>query len=481
MNGRAILRVLGFIILVTGVAMLPCLLVAWIDGSRDVTAFLASAAAPILLGITLLAMTPGAADLRVRDGFAVVTFGWIAAACFGAMPFYLSHATNLPGALFESMSGFTTTGSSVIADVESLSHALLLWRSAIQWMGGMGIVVLSIAVLPLLGVGGMQLFKAEVPGPTTDRLTPRIQSAATALWVVYLGITVAETVFLRLGGMGWFGAICHSFTTVSTGGFSTRNTSIAAYNSAYIETVVIVFMFLSGINFSLHLGLRRLRIGRFLRDEEVRLYTVIVILAIAALTVSLMAKSGETLGMAIRHAAFQTVSILTTTGFATADFHIWGHGAQILLFFLMFLGACAGSTAGGAKLMRVIILARNAFRTARQEVHPRGIYRIRYNGQVIPDDIVMRIQGFFLLYIFIFLFMAVCLGAMGVDPETALGASIATLSNIGPGLGEVGPASTFASIPDAGKILLFFNMLLGRLELYTVLVLFMPMFWRRGS
>jgi trk system potassium uptake protein TrkH len=377
------------------------------------------------------------------------------------------------------MSGFTTTGATIFEDIESLPHGILLWRSMTQWMGGMGIVLLGVAVLPLLGVGGMQLFKAEVPGPVKDRLSPRIQSTAKTLWVVYLALTVAETGLLILGGMSGFDALCHSFCTVSTGGFSTRNASIGAFDSSFIEGIVVVFMFLAGVNFSLHLLLARLRWKRVFTNEEFRLYAFFCVAAIAIIWLSLRFRTGEEAEIAMRHAVFQTVSIFTTTGFGTSDFVLWGFGTQVLLFMLMFMGACTGSTAGGMKLMRVIILAKHSLAMARKEIHPRAIFTIRYSGKVVSDDVMLKILGFFLFYMFVFFVVAAAVALMGVDVETSLGASIATLSNIGPGLGQVGPASNYAAVPLAAKVILAFSMLMGRLELYTVLVVMSPMFWRR--
>jgi trk system potassium uptake protein TrkH len=326
----------------------------------------------------------------------------------------------------------------------------------------------------------MQLFRAEVPGPIADRLSPRIQDTAKTLWSVYVGLTVLEVGFLTLGGMSLFEAVCHSFCTVSTGGFSTRNASIGAYQSPLIEGIVIVFMFLAGVNFSLHLGLLRFRWKSYFVNEEVRLYVLIILFSVAVIATSLHFRSGMEPLRGGRDAVFQVVSIFTTTGFGTADYMRWGFGTQIILFLLMFMGACAGSTAGGVKLMRVIILARHGLAQAKKEIHPRAIFTVRYAGKVVSDDVMLKVLGFFLFYMFVFFATALLVALMGVDVETSLGASIATLSNIGPGLGEVGPASNYGGIPGGAKILLAISMMMGRLELYTVLVLLSPMFWRRG-
>lgn len=481
MNARSVARVLGFIAVCLGVAMLAPAVLGFVDHHADFVPLLISAALPLVAGLAALVVTRGPkVDLKVRDGFAVVTFAWVIAALFGAMPYILTgSAPRFADAVFEAMSGFTTTGATIFTDVESLSRGVLLWRAITQWLGGMGIVLLSVAVLPLLGVGGMQLYRAEVPGPVADRLSPRIQSTAKALWSVYLTLTVAEIILLSLGGMSLFDAVCHSFTTVSTGGFSTRNASLGAFGSPYLEGVVIAFMFLAGMNFSLHLSLVRSRWSRYVANEELRFYALVVVVSTALIAAGLYFGSAKGIAESVRESLFQTVSILTTTGFGTSDYILWGFGAQVLLFLLMFLGACTGSTAGGLKFMRLIILGRHAASTARKEIHPRAIFTVRYAGKAVSDDVLLNILAFFLFYMFFFFSVSLVVAACGVDIETSVGASIATLSNIGPGLGRVGPAGNYAGLPELAKGALTFSMLLGRLELYTVLVVLSPMFWRR--
>jgi trk system potassium uptake protein TrkH len=480
MNYRAVVRVLGFMALAVGAAMLVPTALALFDGSGDFVGLLISAAIPIVVGGVGLLRTRGNADLRVKEGFAIVTFGWLVAAMFGALPYCLSGACRSPiDAFFESMSGFTTTGATIFTDIESLPRGILLWRSFTQWLGGMGIVVLSVAVLPMLGVGGMQLFKAEVPGPTTDRLSPRIQSTASILWKVYFGVTVAEIVLLLFGGMDLFEAVCHSFCTVSTGGFSTRNGSVGAFGSGYIDWVIIFFMFIAGANFSLHYWILHGRWRTYVQNEEFRFYGAVAATAVLLLAINLIARTDHGTLLSIRLAAFQAISILTSTGFGTADYLLWGFGAQMLLFSLMFIGGCAGSTAGGMKVMRLVLLAKHGVRTLRKSLHPQAVFNVWFSGKLVPDEVMMKVLGFFLLYIFIFAAVGLGVAATGVDLTTALGATIATLSNIGPGLGGVGPTSNYASIPATAEVLLSICMLLGRLELYTMLVVFMPMFWRR--
>jgi len=481
MNIRVVLRVLGFILVSVGAAILPSVALSAFHHAGDLIPLLISALIPLGLGFSLLMGTRGrAVELGIKDGFAIVTFAWLGAAVFGALPYLLSGYCPSPAAaFFESMSGFTTTGSTIFTDIEALPKGILLWRSTTQWLGGMGMVVLSVAVLPILGIGGMQLYRAEAPGPTTDRLAPRIESAAKTLWGVYVLITLAEIALLMAGGMNLFEAVCHTFTTVSTGGFSTRNASIGAYHSVYLETVILVFMFLCGMNFSLHLWVLERRLPRYWANEEFRLYAIITLVATALVTLSAVFVGGESLLGGIRYSAFQVVSILTTTGYGTADYLLWGFGAQLVLFLSMFLGGCAASTAGGMKIMRVSVLAKHANMMAKKEIHPRAIYKIRFSGLVVPDDVMMRILGFFLLFMAIFFVSSCILGAMGLDIETSMGATISCLSNVGPGLGEVGPASNYAHLPAAAQVLLAGLMMLGRLELYTVLVLLTPTYWRR--
>lgn len=462
--------------------MIPCASLGLIDRGDDFVPFLIAGCVPIVAGLITLILTRGREiDLRIRDGFAIVTFGWLTAAVFGALPFLFTGVCTHPAdAFFESMSGFTTTGASIFSDIEALPRSILLWRSLTQWMGGMGIVVLSVAVLPMLGVGGMQLFKAEVPGPTADRLTPRIQSTAKILWGVYFSITALEIVLLMLGGMGIFDAVCHSFSTVSTGGFSTRNTSIGAYGNGYFDCVIIVFMFVAGANFSLHFGLLQGRWRPYWKNEEFRVYVVVTALAALVLAWLSASNTGVSAGLALRQGFFQAISIVTTTGFGTADYLLWGAAAQLILFMFMFTGACAGSTAGGMKFMRVILLARHGIRVIGKQLHPSGVFSVRYSGKMVEDGVMMNVLGFFLFYMLIFVVVSLAVAATGVDALTAFGASAASLGNIGPGLGAVGPSSNFAEIPHLASVVLSVAMLLGRLELYTVLVVAAPMFWRRA-
>jgi trk system potassium uptake protein TrkH len=377
------------------------------------------------------------------------------------------------------MSGFTTTGSTILTDIEAMPASLLLWRSMTQWFGGMGIIVLSLAILPMLGVGGMQLFKAEVPGPTADRLKPRIQDTAKLLWGVYVLLTIAEIMLLMAGSMSFFDALNHAFTTMATGGFSTRNASVAAYDSAYIDWVITLFMFLAGVNFSLHyLGLR----GRFMdyvRNEEFRFYLALVVSGTALVVLFNAWGVYPSFWDNLRYSAFQIVSIITTTGFGTADYELWPVICQYLLVIAMFVGGCAGSTGGGIKVARMLLLAKHAHVQLYRLIHPRAVKLVKLGDRPVEKEVMQSILGFFALYMAVFVTASFIMAGTGMDLLSAGGSVIATLSNIGPGVGTVGPIDNFAHVSAFGKITLSLCMLLGRLELFTVLVLLFPTFWHK--
>jgi trk system potassium uptake protein TrkH len=382
-------------------------------------------------------------------------------------------------AFFESVSGFTTTGSSILTNIESVSKGLLFWRSFIQWLGGMGIIVLSVAILPFLGVGGMQLYRAEVPSPVPDKLKPRIRDTATILWKVYALISLAEIFFLMIGGVSLFDAMCHAFTTMPTGGFSTKNASIAHFDSVYFDTVIIVFMLLAGINFSLHYQFLRGKPLAFWRDSECRFFLGTVLFLIAVVTFDVYGTVYETVGRALRYGAFQVVSIVTTTGYATADYELWPTMSQLILLLCMFLGASAGSTGGGMKCLRVMLYLKYCYKELFSLIHPRAVKHIKVGGMPVPEDVVRSVLGFMGLYIGLFVFCTVLMASMGVDMITSIASVAATIGNIGPGLGAVGPVDNYSQIPYLGKWVLIWCMLLGRLEIYTVIILLVPEFWRK--
>jgi trk system potassium uptake protein len=417
-------------------------------------------------------------DINFREAFVMVTFSWTAVALIGALPFVLSGAMPDPiDALFESMSGFTTTGSTVLADIEAVQPGILLWRSTTQWLGGMGFIVLGVAILPYLGVGGMQLFRLEAPGPQTDRLQPRISATARLLWIVYVVLTVLLFALYAVAGMSAFDAVNHALTTMPTGGFSTRSASMGAYSST-IQWICIVFMFVAGTAFTLHYRLIMRGPRIYWSDPEWRLYTGIMLVATAIIAI-LTHEGGTAVLDTLRTAAFQVVAIATTTGYGTADFALWMPGAQIVLFLLFFVGGMAGSTAGGMKTVRVLLVLKHMWLEVRKQLHPRAVFVPKIGRRPVREDVLLNVLGFVLIYMLLFGLGTFAMASLGFSPASAAGAAATALSNVGPALAELGPTSHFGDVPDAGKLILVFLMLVGRLEIYTVLLLFHPALYRR--
>lgn len=453
------------------------------EGSLPMQAF----GPPILLGLGLLAFAVlskrlgGRPYLSPRTGYLFVVLGWLFSALLGALPFILSGAIASPvDAFFESMSGFTTTGASILTDIEALPKSILLWRATTHWLGGMGIVVLTVAVFPLLGIGGRALMEAEAPGPQVDKFTPRISQTAKILWLIYFGLTTALVVLLMLGGMDLLDAVTHAFATMATGGFSTRNASVGAFGSGYIDIVITVFMFLAGMNFALHWRLLRGDISNVFKDSELRVYAGIFLATAGLISLDLLKAGSYASGFeAGRYAAFQAASILTTTGFATADFSLWPPLSQALLFTLMFVGGCAGSTGGGVKVGRILTLFKMGLSEMRYLVNPQGIYGIFVNRVYLKKNIVYDIAAMVSLYLIAMFVSTLVVASAGYDLLTSLTATLASLGNIGPGFGRVGPALNYSFLPDHIKAWLSFMMLMGRLEVYTVLLLFTKAFWQR--
>jgi len=482
MRFRQILRLIGILNVFLGLFMLAPLVVSLIyaDGS-----FL-----PILYsfvitsgGGLLLFLVTGTADytaLSQREGIAVVTFGWLSAGFFGSLPFLFSGSIgSLTDAFFESLSGFTTTGASILNSIESLPQGVLFWRGLTQWLGGMGIIVFSIAILPFLGVGGMQLYKAEIPSPVVDKLQPRISETAKTLWKVYLLITIIEIGLLFIGGMSLFDSICHTFCTMPTGGFSTHGASIAYFDSAYFEGVITVFMLLAGVNFALHFKFLKGDLRVFSRDPECRVFLFLLAALIILVTANIYGTVYQSIAGAFRRAAFQVTSIITTTGFVTADYETWPALSQIILFLCMFIGAMAGSTGGAIKIMRIVLLAKYGFREIFRLVHPHAVKSIRLGGKPVPEEVLNSIGGFFILYMGLYVVAVLIMSFLGLDVMTSLGSVAATMGNVGPGFGLVGPVKNYFSVPDVGKWVLSFCMLLGRLEIYTVIIMLAPAYWRK--
>jgi trk system potassium uptake protein len=480
MNVRIIFRVLGLLLLIEGVAMLLALIVSVLYREYDQSAFLISSGINILLGIIILYLTRNARrDIGRREGYIIVSLVWIVFSFFGSLPYVISGAIpNFTNAFFETISGFTTTGSSILADIEALPHGILFWRSMTQWLGGMGIIVLSLAILPVFGIGGMQLFMAEVPGPTPDRISPRIRQTAKTLWGIYLIFTVAETLLLWVAGMELFDAVCHSFTTMATGGFSTKQASIAYWSSPAIQYIIIVFMFLAGTNFTLSYLAIKGRFRRVFTDEEFKYYGLFVIGFTLVIFTGLIISSNIGLEQAFRDSLFQVVSIMTTTGYATVDYLLWSPVLTVIIFALFFFGGSAGSTGGGIKIMRIVLLLKNSYYELRRMVHPQAVIPVKFNKHSVEPKIITNVLAFFMFYFVIFGFSTVIFSLIEPDMESAMGAVATSLGNIGPGLGNVGPAENFMHIKPVGKWFLSFLMLLGRLELFTVLVLFSPAFWK---
>ena len=493
LNFKVILHVMGLLLICNGGFMLLSVLVSFIYKDGVTLGMSAAALVTLLIGTLLMFTTRGhSKELKVREGYIIVSFGWIFMALSGSLPYVMTKAIpDFTNAFFETMSGYTTTGASILNDIESIPKGVLFWRSLTHWIGGMGIIVLAIAILPLLGIGAMQLFAAESPGPSADKLKPRITDTAKRLWLIYVSYTAAETVLLMLAGMDFFDAINHAFSTLSTGGFSTKNASMAYWNdNPMIQYIIILFMFLAGSNFVMSYFAFKGRVQRVLQDDEFKWYFYFVgaFTVISSLIVYFQADvslssidhpmvwgEGES---AFRHSLFQVLTVITTTGFVSADFTMWTPFLTIFYFGMFFLGGCAGSTAGGVKVMRHIIMIRNGFIEFKRTLHPNAILPVRFNKKSINSDIVFNIQGFFILYMLSFIIGAVVLAALGLDFETAIGGAASSLGNIGPAFGALSPVNNFDLLPDFGKWWCSFLMLIGRLELFTVLIILTPFFWR---
>lgn len=482
MNFRLVSYLVAVLVFYLGLSMSLPLIVSlyYHDGSTG--ALLLSLLTACGLGGGIFLLTRGHQDLYLshRDGVLIVTLGWIAAGATATLPYLLSGA--IPGftdAYFECMSGFTTTGASILKNIEQLPPAILFWRAQTQWLGGMGIIVLSIAILPFLGIGGMELYKMETPSPVVDKLTPRISETAKALWKIYVLMTVLQILLLLAGGMSLYDSICHTFATMSTGGFSTKNASVGHYDSLYIDFIIVMFMFLAGVNFSLYYKLVRGHSGQFFRDPEFRAYLGITGAFILLISVNVSGSVYPHILDAVRYAAFQVVSLITTTGFVTADYEKWPAFSQQLLFICLFMGSMAGSTGGAIKIVRIVLLAKHCYLEILRIIHPHAITMVKLGKTPVSQTIMRSIWGFFLLYIGIYIAGVTALTALDLDMLSAASGMATCLGNVGPALGSLGPMDNFSGVPPVGKWLLIFAMLLGRLEIYTIIVLLMPTFWRK--
>lgn len=481
MHWREITRLFGVLLTLYSLTFLPSAGISLIYADREALNFLISFAITAFAGGFLWLVSRDArGEIRVHEGFLIVALFWALMGAFGALPFILGLHLNFTDAIFESVSGFTTAGATVITGLDSLPHSILYHRSQIQWLGGVGFVVLMVAIMPLLGIGGMQLFKAEVSGVSKeDKLTPRIAETARALWIIYVALTAICALCFWAAGMSFFDAVCHSFTTLATGGFSTHDASLGFWNDSLIETIAIVFMFAGGVNFAIHfLAWKTRNIKAYLTDPEVRAYTVIFVISslLVAATLYLAGAYTGTLS-SIRYATFQVISTLTTTGYTTAAYADWPLYIPLVLVILSYVGGCAGSTAGGMKVLRMMLLAKLGVRQLYQLSHPRAVSVIKLGDRLVTENVLYSMWGFYVLYIITALILTVLMMATGLDLESAFGAVSATLNVLGPGLGET--ASTFTTVSPVAKWLGVFAMLVGRLEVFTILILMMPSYWRR--
>ena len=489
MNIKTILNILAAMLGLTGVTMLLPALIAWGYSEPDLAGHLKSSAICVLIGLPVWFFTRKNRSLNNKDGFAIVTLAWLLVALAGAQPFYLTGAIpNFTDAWFESMSGVTTTGATIIGNIEtlpnlvngieSLPHGVLFWRSFIQWIGGMGIIVFTIAILPLLGVGGVQLFKAEVPGPVADKIRPRINQTAKILWMVYVGFTILQALLLGLAGMPWFDSVCHAFTTMPTGGFSTQNASIAAYSNPLIHYIIIFFMFVAGVNFTLHFRAITGNYKVHLRDYEFRVYLSIICIATLLIFFNISSANSDWSHNSFLISLFESLAMLTGTGYANADYELWPFFSQHILLIIMFFGAMGGSTSGGMKITRIILLIKYAATETRRMLHARAIIPIRIGDRFISDEVVRNTLGFFLIYLSIFVLTSFVLTAFNLDLLSAIGASASAIGNVGPAFGAFGPTDSYALLHPIGKWMLTICMLLGRLEIFTIMVLFSRTFWK---
>ncbi len=479
MNRNLILKLVGVILCIEALCMLVPLLYALVCGEPDMTALLRSVAVCGGCGGLLALIRSSDRRLQTRDGFVCVALCWIALSLFGALPYFFSGSCGYIDAVFETVSGLTTTGASIFESSEALPRALLLWRSLTQWMGGMGVLVMMLALLPKLSEGSINLMKAESPGPIATKLRPRTSETARILYRIYIALTAAETVLLRLVGVPWFDSVCTSLTTISTGGFAVRDDSVSFYQSEAVSWIVLIFMFLSAINFSMLFLAIRGRLRDALKSEELRVYTGITVGATAIISLDLILRGRLPVYRSVSRAAFQVVSVMTTTGFFTADFDLWPHFSRSILLVLMFVGGCAGSTSGGVKTSRVIVLFKSLKRELQRILHSREVHPITLDSQRVEEATVSAVSLFFFAYTVILLIAAAIISLDEISFVSAFSAAMTTLSNVGPGLAQVGPTRNFGFLSDLSKLTLSWTMLLGRLEIMPLLVLLMPSVWRR--
>lgn len=475
---REIAKIMGALLVLIALLMLPAVGFSWYYDENAWPLLISMGISGFVGAILFLSFSKQDQNIRKREGYLIVALSWIFMSLFGMLPYILSQQIpSFEDAIFETVSGLTTTGATILTDIEVMPKGILFWRSMTQWIGGLGIIVLTVAIFPLLGIGGIELFVAESPGPTSDKVHPRISETAKRLWYVYVGLTLSATLLYWVGGMTFFDAINHGLTTMATGGFSTKNASMAYFDSAFIQYVAIFFMFLAGTNFTIiYFGLMG-KVRRVLRSDEFKAYTIAV-LALAVILFYPIAAGGDDYELAFRKSLFQVVSLVTTTGYVTDDYTQYGQGATFIFFMLLFLGGSAGSTAGGIKFVRHLTFIKNSWLEFKRLIHPRAVVPLVINGDRVTGRIITHIMNFLLIYLLTFVLGSLALSLMGYDLATSLGAVATSLGNVGPAIGQVGPVDNFAFFSPIAKIFLSFIMLLGRLELFTLLILFTPFFWR---
>jgi len=483
-NWRTLFHVLSFIVLIVALFMIfPIIVGLYYKEWLCVRYFAITLGGTAGVSGLIYLFTRSKREFRftTRDGFLLVSLSWIAVSAIGAIPYVLCGSIpTFTEAYFETMSGFTTTGASILTAIEGLPYSILFWRSLTHWLGGMGIVVLAVAVLPLIGIGGMPLIQAESPGPRVDKIVPKVGETAKILWLIYLGLTILETLLLMLGGMNLFDSLTHTFGTMATGGFSPKNASVGAYSSPYLQNIITIFMVLAGVNFGLYYVLLQRNIKSIWRNTEFKVYLGIFFISMLLIALNLKGQGiFSSLGESLRYSGFQTASILTTTGYATADFDAWPFFSRAVLFALMFIGGCSGSTGGGMKVIRITLFFKLALNEMKHLLNPRGVYKIRINKEPVKKDMIFTVTGFIFLYIFLLIFITLVVAWSNVDLLSSFSTALVTLGNIGPGFAKVGPTMNFHFLSPGVKWLLSFAMMVGRLEVYTVLVILTPRFWKK--
>jgi trk system potassium uptake protein TrkH len=480
MNFRMVSKSLGIILICEALLMLPSFLAAFFFEDGDVVAFAITIVLLAFLGLLMFSIKPATRSIYARDGFAIVAFGWILISFFGGLPFYLSGAIpSYVDSFFESSSGFTTTGASILTDIESLPRGILFWRSFTNWIGGMGVLLLTLAILPSVGAGTFHIMRAESAGPAPGKIVPRIGDTAKLLYGIYFCITLVQTILLLAGGMSLYDSFIHAFATAGTGGFSNKNASVGAFDSIFIEIVITVFMFLCGTNFTLYYRVFKGDIKSVLKDEEFRAYAGITIASIILITINIFGTTFKSIWESLRHAIFQVVSIITSTGYITIDFNQWPVFSKCILVLLMFIGACSFSTGGGIKVIRIVILGKVIKRELMRIIHPRSVYSVKIGGRSIDDESLSAVMAFFFFYMLIFACAVLIVSLDGKTFETTVTAVAAMMGNIGLGLGDVGPSGNYNDFSDLSKVILSLCKIIGRLEIYPILLLAMPTFWRK--